>query len=273
VIARRARPRWGHRIGVHDPRVHGNREPTIPRIASTSTAALRTMSGERSVGEPGSPPSPLPAMRATVHRLLNRRSDLPIWLRKFLPYGWSPSLFSPSCARREPRRQRPSGSSSTNSSPMASNASFQRSLRTGQGRRARQGGSDPGLRPGRRRRYSSEVKSGPGTRFIKLLTTHMGTMTCDRRLARTALRFFRAGATEIRHRRRRTRSYLHDLREKQKTVEELTRLREMRAGTTDPLATRLLQDIIMELEIGLELASQTGASDQARPAPPEPPPK
>ena len=54
VIARRARPRWGHRIGVHDPRVHGNREPTIPRIASTSTAALRTMSGERSVGEPGS---------------------------------------------------------------------------------------------------------------------------------------------------------------------------------------------------------------------------
>ncbi|MBM7485984.1 MULTISPECIES: hypothetical protein [Bradyrhizobium] len=60
---------------------------------------------------------------------------------------------------------------------------------------------------------------------------------------------------------------------KQKTVEELTRLREMRAGTTDPLATRLLQDIIMELEIGLELASQTGASDQARPAPPEPPPK
>jgi hypothetical protein len=35
------------------------------------------------------------------------------------------------------------------------------------------------------------------------------------------------------------------------TIEELDRLREMEARTTDPLASRLLQDIIMELEAGL----------------------
>ena len=33
-----------------------------------------------------------------------------------------------------------------------------------------------------------------------------------------------------------------------KTLDELARLRDMQAGTTDPLASRLLQDIIIDLE-------------------------
>lgn len=36
-----------------------------------------------------------------------------------------------------------------------------------------------------------------------------------------------------------------------KAIEELTRLKEMKAQTTDPLAEHLLQDIITELEAGL----------------------
>lgn len=44
------------------------------------------------------------------------------------------------------------------------------------------------------------------------------------------------------------------------TIEELARLGEMEAQTTDPLASRLLQDIIMELEAGLPAALQQSDS-------------
>ena len=46
-----------------------------------------------------------------------------------------------------------------------------------------------------------------------------------------------------------------------KAQEELARLREMHAQTTDPLATRLLEDIIVELEAGLALPTDPTASD------------
>ena len=46
-----------------------------------------------------------------------------------------------------------------------------------------------------------------------------------------------------------------------KAQEELARLREMHAQTTDPLATRLLEDIIVELEAGLAPPTDPTASD------------
>jgi hypothetical protein len=46
-----------------------------------------------------------------------------------------------------------------------------------------------------------------------------------------------------------------------KTLDELARLRDMRAGTTDPLASRLLLDIITDLEAILPGNAQKGNVD------------